>query len=44
MLHEIAVLDELLQVVLDRPAGGACRTDDVFDLDLPAFLRQLVDA
>ena len=44
MWHEIAVLDQLIQVVLDRAARGACDTDDVFDLDLSALPRQLIDA
>ena len=44
MLHKIAILDQMVQMVLDRPARRARGTDDVFDLDLSALLRQLVDA
>ena len=44
MLGEIAVLDQLIQMVLDLSARTICRANDVFDLDLPAFPRQFVDA
>jgi hypothetical protein len=44
MLHEIAILDQMVHMILDRPARRARRTNDVFDLDLSAVLRQLVDA
>ena len=40
----MAILDQMAQMVLDRPARRARGTDDVFDLDLSALLRQLVDA
>ncbi len=44
MLQEIAVLDQVVQVILDRPTRCVRGTDDVLDLDLSALPRQFVDA
>ena len=37
MLHEIAIRDQMVHMVLDRPARRARGTDDIFDLDLSAL-------
>ena len=40
MQHETAVLDQLIQVILDRSACRASGADNLLDLDLSALLGQ----